>query len=238
VRGVRGPLAFGWEGRSGSARRTVIGRPGSGIPGDSISTPDPVTRLLRRTYWDTQLRLDYTRGRWQATGDFGYRLGRDSFGPRAFGGLHAAWGLRRGVALVAASRFEPSVPEQRLPARRIARVGVSLSRLPFGASSAKPSAATAREARLFRVRLLENGIHEIACRLPAAARVTATGDFTDWQPREMERSGDGWWRLLAPLSPGPHRMSLSVDGGTWTAPRGAPAASDGFGGEVGLFVVP
>jgi hypothetical protein len=54
----------------------------------------------------------------------------------------------------------------------------------------------------------------------------------------MQRDGAGRWVALIGLRPGVYRCSLLVDGTRWVVPPGAPKASDDFGGEVGLLVVP
>ena len=74
---------------------------------------------------------------------------------------------------------------------------------------------------------------------PTAAHVELMADFTDWQPISLERAREGGpWRIERPISPGLHRISLRVDGGTWIAPSNLPRADAGAEAGVGLLTVP
>jgi hypothetical protein len=79
--------------------------------------------------------------------------------------------------------------------------------------------------------------HRLAIVGPAADRAEAMGDFTDWHPRPLVRAGQGRWALDAALSRGVHQLNVRFDGGEWVVPAGTVAVDDGFGGEVGIFVV-
>jgi hypothetical protein len=71
--------------------------------------------------------------------------------------------------------------------------------------------------------------------VPNATRVELMADFTDWQPILLERATVGGpWRLERQITPGLHRVSLRIDGGSWTAPSNLPRAEVG----VGLLSVP
>ena len=72
-----------------------------------------------------------------------------------------------------------------------------------------------------------------------AKRVELMADFTDWQPVLLERAREGAaWRIERAISPGLHRISLRVDGGTWVAPSNLPRADAGAETGVGLLTVP
>jgi hypothetical protein len=255
VRTARGPVSLSWDGRSGRGTRSAVGIDYM-APADTttmlFSLPRSIVTRTNHTYWDSGVRLAVTRPTWQATGHLGYRLGREGFGSRRFGGVEAVWGVMKNLSLFALSRYEPSSPEQRLPGRRVAQIGILLGGVPRGGSSRAESPRTgaapsssARDTRpyqaasVFRVLSAGDAGGEIACRIPAATTsVLASGDFTDWAPRPMVAGPEGWWRLALPLEPGPHRISVAVDGGGWIAPPGIPCTGDGFGGTVGLFVAP
>jgi hypothetical protein len=255
VRTTRGPISLSWDGRSGRGTRSTVGIDYT-APADTttmlFSLPRSIVTRTNHTYWDSGVRLAVTRRAWQATGHLGYRLGREGFGSRRFGGVEAAWGVMENLSLFALSRYELSSPEQRLPGRRVAQIGLSLGGVPRAGSPhtgsprtvAAPSSAVRdtrphQAASEFRVLSVGGASGEIACRIPAATKsVLASGDFTDWAPRPMVAGPGGWWRLALPLEPGPHRISVAVDGGAWAAPPGIPCTGDGFGGTVGLFVVP
>ncbi len=84
----------------------------------------------------------------------------------------------------------------------------------------------------------ENGRATI--RLPAA-RVRGTpriaGDFNDWTPQPMTRSGDDWTFVVA-LAPGVYEYAFVDEDGTWFVPPSVPGRrDDGMGGHVALLVV-
>lgn len=70
-----------------------------------------------------------------------------------------------------------------------------------------------------------------------ALRVEIMGDFTEWQPVDLERAGTVW-RLERPIMPGPHRVVLRIDGGEWTVPANLPHVDDDVGGPVGVITIP
>ena len=72
----------------------------------------------------------------------------------------------------------------------------------------------------------------------AAAGVELAGDFTDWQPYELHRTGDGTWEAVLPIPSGLHRLNVRIDRGAWIVPAGLTRAADDFGEEVGIVAVP
>ena len=75
---------------------------------------------------------------------------------------------------------------------------------------------------------------------PGARVVEISGDFTDWKPVALQRSGtsNDAWEGLFRIAPGLHRMNVRRDGGPWLAPAGTTRSADEFDGEVGLFLLP
>jgi hypothetical protein len=73
-------------------------------------------------------------------------------------------------------------------------------------------------------------------RAPAAQRVEVMGDFTDWEPVTLTRTGEVFGGSFV-LAPGSHRLVLRMDGGPWRPAANTPAVDDDFGGRVGLLVV-
>lgn len=66
---------------------------------------------------------------------------------------------------------------------------------------------------------------------PQAHTVTLAGDFSDWTPAHtMQRSADGVWTIVVPLTPGVHEYAFVVDGERWIPDPAAPSRPDGFGG--------
>lgn len=104
-----------------------------------------------------------------------------------------------------------------------------------GADVAASSMRPEREASLTQ----SNGVPQIELRItaPADARVEVAGTFNDWQPVALTFDGRHHVALV-PVSRGPHRVSVRVDGGTWRAPAGLVRMQDDLGGESGLLVVP
>jgi hypothetical protein len=71
--------------------------------------------------------------------------------------------------------------------------------------------------------------------VPNATRVELMADFTDWQPISLDpATAGGPWRLERQITPGLHRVSLRIDGGSWIAPSNLPRAEVG----VALLTVP
>lgn len=82
-----------------------------------------------------------------------------------------------------------------------------------------------------------DGAQRIEIVAPNASQVELRGDFTDWSPVQLQRTGEAF-RLDIALPPGLHRVAIRVDGGDWIAPTNLPRADDGLGGTVGLITVP
>jgi hypothetical protein len=84
----------------------------------------------------------------------------------------------------------------------------------------------------------ENG--QATIELAAAHSATApmiAGDFTNWQPRPMQRSGDSWIYRAA-LPPGVYNFSFVDAQGKWFVPEAYPGRkADGMGGVVAVLVV-
>jgi hypothetical protein len=63
------------------------------------------------------------------------------------------------------------------------------------------------------------------------------GDFTDWEPRALNRLGRDLWEITLPIMPGIHQVNVRLDKGKWRPPPGMPSMRDGFNGDVGILVV-
>lgn len=72
---------------------------------------------------------------------------------------------------------------------------------------------------------------------PTAAYVELMGDATSWNITNMNRGGDGRWRVELKLGAGAHRFTVRADGGDWIAPPGLPLGSNDFGSPVGLLML-
>ena len=83
-----------------------------------------------------------------------------------------------------------------------------------------------------------NGAVRVVVCAPAAATIEVAGDFTDWQPVTLCRTGEDRWESVLRIPSGVHWVNVRIDGGRWTAPVGTTRAEDEFGGEVGIVAVP
>jgi cytochrome c5 len=136
---------------------------------------------------------------------------------RALGAKYASAGIR--VAFGGADRSEPmTVPAQLLAAVR-----------------AHEKASTSPAARLEIVRTGE--MHVLRVHAASANNIDVTGDFTDWEPRSMKKTGDGVWEIEISLPPGVHRLNIRIDEGEWLVPAGARPEQGDFGGMVGVVVI-
>lgn len=104
--------------------------------------------------------------------------------------------------------------------------------------------ALTRDNRALRTRSavaieqLKGGKVRVTVAMGGAKSVSIAGDWNDWSPAPMSRASGGRWTAVIEATPGLHRFAILVDGIRWTVPRGAPQASDGFGGQAALLVVP
>ena len=89
-----------------------------------------------------------------------------------------------------------------------------------------------------RVERLNGGRVRVTVALDDAKSAAIAGDWNDWSPAPMSRTKAGRWTTVIQVVPGVHRFSILVDGTRWIVPSGAPQASDGFGGQAALLVIP
>lgn len=80
----------------------------------------------------------------------------------------------------------------------------------------------------------------VVLRLPADEADQAPsvgGDFNDWTPVAMTRSGDFWVASL-PIAPGVYHYAFRRPDGSWFVPESVPGrVDDGFGGYSAVLVV-
>jgi hypothetical protein len=73
---------------------------------------------------------------------------------------------------------------------------------------------------------------------PEVGSVDIAGDFSDWQPVALTRTGDSRWETILAIPSGVHRINIRLAQGSWFVPAGITRVVDDFGGEIGIFVVP
>lgn len=71
----------------------------------------------------------------------------------------------------------------------------------------------------------------------SAARLSIAGDFNDWKPAPMQRTGKEWTYTTA-LKPGVYNYAFVDESGEWFVPQKHPGRKDdGMGGHVAVLVV-
>jgi hypothetical protein len=85
----------------------------------------------------------------------------------------------------------------------------------------------------FEVRTVAGNRRLVRLRAPQARTVELMGEFTDWRPVALHRSGSDWTATLT-VAPGTYRMNLRIDGGAWAVPPGVTVLEDDFG-VVGIL---
>jgi hypothetical protein len=249
--GTRRPLRrseFGGSARLGavhlefSVAKTTVDRSlmfGSLDPqGDTLSSgpvPTGQRRVERVALTDAVL-----SGRWRISSlDFDASFGRrfSRFTPETtIWGLSASRSIAPSLALVAAAGRAGSDPVTSVPGARYFALGL---RLKVGSQIVAPLPArvAATAAAPFRIGPAVSAGREIVIQAGHARAVEVAGDFTDWKPVALQRWGEDGWRALLPISPGPHRLAIRIDGGTWRAPPGTRPIPSEFGGTVAEIVV-
>lgn len=172
--------------------------------------------IAASAFWQGEsLRAWVTAGRWLADelDDAGWGVGA-----AYAAGRHELW---------ATVRQEPGEPLFWNLPRRAWLVGVS-TRI-----GAPPSAALAaprmRAGRVvLRLRAADAG--------SGAPRIA--GEFSDWRPLAMQRTG-GYWEVELALPTGIYRYAFVRADGEWFVPASVPGRmDDGMGGHVAVLVVP
>jgi hypothetical protein len=141
-------------------------------------------------------------------------------------GVGATLKLLSRASLTASGRHDAFDALYLNPAQTSWSVGVSIR-----IGGATPSALPVPAA-------YENG--RAAIRLDAAragAQPMIAGDFTNWRPRPMQRTGNSW-TYTAELAPGVYNYAFVDAQGNWFVPEDYPGRkSDGMGGTVAVLVV-
>jgi hypothetical protein len=195
-------------------------------------------------YIDTGLHLRWSRELLELSASAGARTGDETGGARRWGDISATAWLTRNVALVVGHGAYPSDITQLSPGGRYTALSIRLATRPpvlrdaLARSVRYPTPSLIRPVvATFEFRKLGEGRVRMRVRAPGAGAVEIAGDFTDWEPLPLERLRGDSWEITLPLSRGTHRVNIRVNGGEWGVPPGVGAASDDFGGVVGLLVI-
>lgn len=176
----------------------------------------------------------WTRGRTELRARAGAALGLHQ-APARWGEVRAAYWARPNIALFATAASTARVPVA-LESVQGERAAIGIQLVTGQAAGAGP-AVTRLPDEGFELERLDGAMHRLILR--ASGRyVEVASDATGWSVLPARRVGPGTWEVVLTLEPGIHRVAMRVNGGAWRAPPGMPTASDDFGGEVGLLVVP
>jgi len=211
------------------------------------------TRVGDTSFVDGELATRWTRGRWDVDASAGARALSEGGGRGVFGEVIATYWLSSQVALVASGGRYPTDPARGSVAGRYAAVAIRVARRlspapvgglaymrPYRLRGARAAGAGVKRAG---VELLppadpaRSGARGLRIRMPGASDVEMMGDFTDWRPVPLTRTGDDVWEIALPLAPGTYRFNVRADGGPWVVPPGVTAYADDFGGIVAVVVV-
>ena len=104
--------------------------------------------------------------------------------------------------------------------------------------TARGSHSSSAAPASLQVAVIETGRARLVIHTPDVLSVEIVGDFTDWEPVALTRTGPSVWELTIPIRSGIHRINVRLSGGAWLVPSGTTMVVDDFGGEAGQFVIP
>lgn len=260
---LAGPVELRAGGRAAAVDRVLPGAPIAGLPGvptrpgaedrRSASAYGPIVALAIRPIptGATRLELGARAGAWRGDlvdareasvsaqlGAARFALGasvgqQQSAGVReGFGQVAATWLLQPNLSLEASAGRFAANPVAATLGGRFLSAGLSFA---IGRGPAMGPAIRLPKAR--GVAGPREGTTRLTITAPRATRVEVGGDWNGWRPIAARRADDGVWYADVPLPKGRHRFAFRVDGGRWTAPDGAPAEDDEFGGTVAWIEV-
>lgn len=251
--GGRGAWIGGTGGRTsyGQAPRpvAVVGA-GVWVRRSGVTVAASATRSIvgDTAYSDIGSTAHARRGRFELDGMVAARVSSRGGGHGVYGEASATFTLGQRVALFASGGRYPTDPVSGSVAGRYLSAGLRLRTallrprarsdpwLPTR-SLASGDGGGGFTAQL-EVQPTPGGSARVLVRAAAAATVEVAGDFTDWQPVALRRTGADVWEAVLQIPRGVHRVNLRIDGGRWTAPAGTAHAEDEFGSEVGIVAVP
>jgi hypothetical protein len=148
--------------------------------------------------------------------------------------VEGAWWLAPRLALRLGVGREVADPWQVGSTRRGASLAVEWTR-PRWETPAR--FANVPRPVVLRVANLAGDLRRIEIISPGAARIEATGDFTMWEPVELQRSSGGRFIFELHIPPGIYRVQVRRDGGPWLIPANLPGTDDPDLGETGTLVI-
>ncbi len=151
-------------------------------------------------------------------------------------GVSATRGLTQQLALVAGAGRSGSDPVTSVPGAKYFVLGLRLKLGPAATPVFNWLPPPPDDSPLRIGPALPAG-REILIRVPGAQQVELAGDFTDWQPVQLQKVEESGWRTMLPIAPGLHRLAIRIDQGAWRPPPGTRPVRNEFGGDVAEVVV-
>ena len=199
-------------------------------------------------YSDLASTIRASRGRFELDASLAARVSSRGAGHGVHGEASTTLTLGERLALFVSGGRYPTDPVSGSVAGRYASVGLRLRTAlprarpirdgrPFVRSPANGDGGAGIGARLY-VQPAPDGAVRVVVHVAAATTVEVAGDFTDWQPVTLHRTGEDTWESVLHIPSGVHRVNVRIDGGMWIAPAGTARAEDEFGGDVGIVAVP
>jgi hypothetical protein len=213
-------------------------------------TPVGINDSIR--YTDAQIALNVGGGRVDAGATAGFRVGDllPAFGgsAKSWGSIHATLWLSSWVGLVGNAGTYPVDFTQGFPGGRFAFIGLRVSSRRDRQSESRsrplllapdPEIQRTRRAgaRAFTLSSSDDTYRIITVVASARSGVELIGDFTEWQPVQLNAAGGDRWTTTLSLAPGIYEVNIRIDGGPWLVPPGLASSSDEFSGAVGILVV-
>jgi hypothetical protein len=231
---IGGAAATGWTSAdrvfvSGLGGSAGVWTRGGGVQAVALFTP---LRLEGTWFPEASGRVAALAGPVDLMAFGGWRAGADDVESALWGGIVATAWITDRVAVVAGGGAYPGDLLQGLPGGRYVSAGIRIAR-------GRPEAPL-REPLGRPVYVEHEGRRALRFEVPGARQVAFVGEWSGWEPIPLERAPEGGtiWMLYIELPTGVHRFNLVVDGERWIVPAGVMTVADGFGGEVGLLIVP
>lgn len=201
------------------------------IVDDTIKYVDAQTALALPTPW---AQLDLALG---VRG--GSRLPSMPGSGRVWGGVTVTAPMSSRASAVIAAGTYPLDFTQGFPAGKYLSVSLRLSGQDRAATMRRNAPTPASEvASGFTMQRSSSGEAVMSITAPSADSVEITGDFTQWEPRQMIRTGGNRFVITLPVTPGTYQMNVRVNGGAWVVPQGLAVIRDELGNNVGIVIIP
>ena len=197
---------------------------------------------------DTEVGIDWSRGRTLLGVSLGLRIGEAREGPTAWGGFSATWPLRDDLYTSLSIGKYPKDLLQSLPGGRYVGLTFRLPegklpplrrRPPLPPPPPRPPdlPVTHRLALVIGFSLDSADLREVRVWAPGVDVVELMADFVDWIPVPLEKQPNGEWRGYYRVSPGRHRLNLLLDRRTMDIPTNLVREDDDFQGAVAVVIV-